>query len=123
MSTAPSAGAGPPADGRLPEYCRQSSRGRKRGGTRGRLCRASATIVHFLAVVGERPKLALPRTPLERVLQVLAAGSVAALLIFMVSVWSRLPQTVPIHFGIDGTPDAWGDRSTLLLLPAIVVAL
>lgn len=37
--------------------------------------------------------------------------------------WSTLPQNVPTHFGISGTPDAYGGKSTMLLLPAIAVLL
>ena len=25
--------------------------------------------------------------------------------------WPRLPERVPLHFGLDGLPDAWGSRS------------
>jgi uncharacterized membrane protein len=66
-------------------------------------------------------KLKIPRTPFERVLQVIAAASVVALLIFVRSVWSQLPETVPTHFGVGGSPDAWGSRDKLLALPILAV--
>ena len=33
--------------------------------------------------------------------------------------WSALPGKVPMHFNAAGTPDRWGGRSTLILLPVI----
>ncbi len=33
-----------------------------------------------------------------------------------------LPAQVPTHFGIDGNPDAWGDRSSIFLGPGIMGA-
>lgn len=29
-------------------------------------------------------------------------------------VWNILPQTIPVHFGIEGQADAWGDKTSLL---------
>ncbi|MFI5273957.1 MAG: DUF1648 domain-containing protein [Ktedonobacterales bacterium] len=37
--------------------------------------------------------------------------------------WSTLPATVPAHFGISGRPDAYGGKTTLLLMPAIALVL
>ena len=33
--------------------------------------------------------------------------------------WSMLPDKVPVHFNIMGTPDRWGGKSTLILMPVI----
>ena len=39
-------------------------------------------------------------------------------------VYPELPQRIPLHFGADGSPDRWGERSwaTWLLLPCIGAA-
>lgn len=39
--------------------------------------------------------------------------------------WPRLPDTIPVHFGIDGRPDGWADRSlaSWFLLPGVALAL
>lgn len=37
--------------------------------------------------------------------------------------WRQLPATVPIHYAPTGRPDGWGDRSVLLILPAIAIGL
>ena len=51
----------------------------------------------------------------------LALGLVA----WAVWLWPAVPARVPLHFGADGTPDRWGERSLLvwLVLPALGVAL
>jgi uncharacterized membrane protein len=30
---------------------------------------------------------------------------------YLLSIYPSLPQTVPLHFGMDGQPDRFGDRS------------
>ncbi len=38
--------------------------------------------------------------------------------------WTRVPDRLPIHWGIDGAPDGWGGRAAgLLLLPATALGL
>jgi uncharacterized membrane protein len=39
--------------------------------------------------------------------------------IYLALIWNDLPQTIPTHFGIKGTPDAYGPKNEILLLPAI----
>jgi uncharacterized membrane protein len=44
---------------------------------------------------------------------------------FAVWAWPRLPDRIPVHFGIDGRPDGWADRSlaSWFLLPGIAILL
>ena len=30
-----------------------------------------------------------------------------------------MPESIPIHFGLNGEPDGWGNKNTIFLLPAI----
>jgi uncharacterized membrane protein len=62
------------------------------------------------------------RSSAEAVLQVAACGAWVALLAEVVRVWPRLPAAVPTHFGVAGSPDAWGSRASLLALPALATA-
>jgi len=52
-------------------------------------------------------------------------GLMAAMLAFAVWTWPDLPHRIPTHFGIDGRPDAWGDRTVLSWfgIPLIAVTL
>ncbi len=66
-----------------------------------------------------RPVISLRLSPL------LIAGDLAAAIAILVSVliiiqfWAVLPDRIPIHFGFSGQPDAWGDKLTIWLLPAV----
>ena len=56
-------------------------------------------------------------------------GLNSLLLLGMVSfalwAWPRLPNRIPVHFGIDGQPDGWAERSlaSWFLLPGIAILL
>lgn len=56
--------------------------------------------------------------------RVLLWGLAAALVAGAVWAWPLLPERIPLHFGADGLPDRWGERSLWgwFVLPAIGVA-
>jgi hypothetical protein len=35
--------------------------------------------------------------------------------------WDALPQSIPVHFGFSGQPDAWGDKAAIWILPVVAV--
>jgi uncharacterized membrane protein len=54
----------------------------------------------------------------------LPASLIAGALIFSVAVYSRLPERVPIHWGLSGEPDRLGSRiEGALLMPFFMIAL
>lgn len=66
-----------------------------------------------------RPKLKIPKTLLENILDIAliflfitAAGS-------LVMQWSSIPDTVPTHFNAAGEPDGWGNKINLWILLGI----
>jgi uncharacterized membrane protein len=63
------------------------------------------------------------RSRAERIMQIAATGAIMTLLAYAVYVWPELPATVPTHFGLSGSPDAWGSRTSLLVLPAMAAVL
>ncbi len=66
-----------------------------------------------------RPRIVLPLGPVDHVLE---WGGWVTLLIFWVllfDAYEALPQTIPVHYGVDGLPDSFGDKQTILLIPAI----
>jgi hypothetical protein len=71
---------------------------------------------------GARPKLHIPRTRTEIALEVVGLAAMAALVVFALRAWSTLPQSVPVHFGVNGQVDAWGGRDSLLALLGLSVA-
>jgi hypothetical protein len=56
-----------------------------------------------------------------------AINGVAVVSLWGIAVWAwpRLPERIPLHFGIDGAPDRWGAPSLVnwFLLPTMVLAL
>lgn len=65
------------------------------------------------------PVLPFPRTvahPLNAVL-------LGALLVGSAAAYDTLPDRIPVHFGFDGTPDRWADRSMFswMVLPFIAL--
>jgi uncharacterized membrane protein len=66
-----------------------------------------------------RPRIDIPRTRLDHALQVISALCVLGFSGFGVYVWPSVPAMVPRHFGFDGTPDAWGERGGMLVLPIV----
>jgi uncharacterized membrane protein len=38
--------------------------------------------------------------------------------VYLLSIWSSLPERIPVHFGIDGTPDKYGQRNEIFFIPA-----
>ncbi len=52
-----------------------------------------------------------------------ALSSIVATLLLTVWALAALPDRVPVHFGLDGTPDRWGSRGELLVLAGVVVVL
>lgn len=39
---------------------------------------------------------------------------------YLLFIWSRVPATIPLHFGLDGRPDRYGANTTLLLISALM---
>ncbi len=40
---------------------------------------------------------------------------------YIVYIWPQLPAQVPIHYDLHGEVNGWGDKSTIFLLPGIMV--
>ena len=70
-----------------------------------------------------RPKINQPLSQPEKLLQILSLTAVAGMVVLTVIAWIRLPQSIPSHFGAGGTPDAYGGKGSLLLLPIFSVVM
>jgi len=72
--------------------------------------------VKFNADKKSRPVLDIPRSQLENTIEIVAIAALLSTIIYAVAYWSELPDRIPVHFGMDGTPDGWGTK-LLMLLP------
>jgi uncharacterized membrane protein len=66
-----------------------------------------------------RPKIKLPYSQPEKLIQILSFLALLGLIILTVFSMNHLPDNVPTHFGADGRADAWGGKSSLLLFPIL----
>lgn len=68
-----------------------------------------------------RPKIKLPYSQPEKLLQVLSVVALLGLIILTVFSMINLPESIPTHFGADGRANEWGGKGVLLMLPIISV--
>jgi hypothetical protein len=68
-----------------------------------------------------RPKLSLPLTPRECLVEAVGAVLIATLVIMAGIELARLPEPVPLDFDANGSADAWGTRSVLALVPGVAL--
>jgi uncharacterized membrane protein len=57
---------------------------------------------------------------MRKIYDILNAGLLALITYTVLSRHASLPDRVPVHFGISGTPDRWGSKSELFILVALV---
>lgn len=62
-------------------------------------------------------------TKLNIVLEVLTVCMLVGMIVTIVSMWSGVPDKVPMHYNIRGEVDRWGDKSELIAEPVIAIAL
>lgn len=72
---------------------------------------------------GPRPRIRPPRSSLERFCVGVTVVSLLALLAITAYWWPQLPATIPTRFGLNGQPTAYGPKATVLLLPALSLAM
>lgn len=70
-----------------------------------------------------RPHIRPPRTVAEAISSTVALVGFVALVAVTAYWWPSLPATIPTHFGIDGAPNAYGSKYTMLLLPGILLVM
>jgi uncharacterized membrane protein len=71
----------------------------------------------------ERPVLDITYSPQDVALEAAALGSLLLNTGMVALFWSGLPARVPTHFDWSGRADAWGNKSTLLILPGVSLVL
>jgi uncharacterized membrane protein len=67
-----------------------------------------------------RPILHIPRSPLERNIEILAVLGIAAIIALTIWAWFILPPVVPTHYNLAGRPNAYGGKGVLLLILPVV---
>lgn len=58
----------------------------------------------------------IPKSRSDRLAGGLSAGILAAAAFYLWANWQAIPQEIPTHYGISGQPDAWGDKSSCVVV-------
>ncbi len=66
-----------------------------------------------------RPRIRLPLTPTDRLIEVAGLLLLLALWAAVALAYPGLPDRIPSHFDASGRPDDYGPKATILLLPVI----
>ena len=69
-----------------------------------------------------KEKIRIRKTPYIRWISRISWVLLVIYMVWFVYRWRQLPQTVPLHFGFDGTPDRWGGKESLWMTPALALA-
>ena len=67
----------------------------------------------------QRPVISLGLSPVLLAVELLAAIAILLAVLLIVQFWAVLPDRIPIHFGDRGLADAWGDKVTIWVVPAV----
>ncbi|HZK48649.1 MAG TPA: DUF1648 domain-containing protein [Thermoleophilia bacterium] len=70
-----------------------------------------------------RPRVPTERGGMWKVIEALALTGTIATVVIAGAAWTSLPARIPTHFGGDGTPDGWGGRWALLVMPVVGVVM
>ncbi len=66
-----------------------------------------------------RPKIQIPLTQLDVVLEVIAVLLLLFIWIYPAMNYAQLPETIPTHFNAKGEADDWGNKLFIWLVPTI----
>ena len=67
----------------------------------------------------ERPKIQIPRRPTDELVKWISLIAIISIWILTITNYSGLPEVIPIHFGPDGSPDGYGSKNWIWLMPII----
>lgn len=67
----------------------------------------------------KRPKLKIPKTMTESILDIIGYSSYLGSTLFLLIIWSRLPEKVPVHYNVLGKVDRWGSKWELFILSGV----
>jgi len=71
----------------------------------------------------ERPKITIPLRPLDYALEGLAVFSLLLLFVVDALNYGQLSEQIPTHYNFNGSPDGFGSKITLWVLPVVGLVL
>ena len=70
-----------------------------------------------------KPKINPPLGTIDVLIEALAAICLVYMVAQFLIEYPGIEKSVPINFDGDGTPEAWGDKTSLLIIPAVSIFL
>jgi len=71
----------------------------------------------------ERPKIKLPLSSLDQVIEFIGIAFLLFMFVLPLRYYGDIPGKIPTHFNAAGTPDGFGSKATIWLLPLTGLAL
>lgn len=69
-----------------------------------------------------KPKLKLTLQPFDVILEVCGAAILLLLLVYPLTMYADMPDTIPMHFDASGNPDRYAAKVQIWLLPILELA-
>ncbi|UCC78412.1 MAG: DUF1648 domain-containing protein [Candidatus Zixiibacteriota bacterium] len=66
-----------------------------------------------------KPRIRVESTTVKRLLELVSLAGIIYIAFVLLRNWDNIPAEVPSHFGLDGRPDSYSAKSSLLLLPIV----
>lgn len=67
----------------------------------------------------DRPKIKVPLESIDIIMESISIVLIFLMWLYLLTEYPNLPETVASHFNIKGEPDAYNDKTFILLLPSI----
>lgn len=71
----------------------------------------------------KRPDLNIRLTWKDKSIMIISTVTIILILVYLKMVWSDIPEIITTHFGFSGAPDAYGNKTSLIILVVIAVSL
>jgi uncharacterized membrane protein len=71
----------------------------------------------------QRPVLSISESTQDKRINEIAIAGLVALFVVAIYGWFVSPDTIPVHFGFDGRPNAFGSKRILWMLPGLALFL
>jgi uncharacterized membrane protein len=70
-----------------------------------------------IAAMSQRPLIATRHTQIGTALDLM--GMIGLIVSFVIAIlaWSSLPEIIPVHFGLNGQADGWGNKAIFWIFP------
>lgn len=71
----------------------------------------------------QRPKIKVKREPLDWAIEIIGFLILIAAAVYVLKHYGSLPDKIPTHYGLNGNPDGFGNKSTLLILLIVTASM